>query len=171
MRTAVIRLAGGVLVATGPLLVLVIAFPGKRTTFFSVYALVLGVMAVGALIGAFRSLRPAAWERSPLDQVPEKSERPLTIDELARIDRLVVLGCASSFDLHYRLRPLLRELAAERLHVRHGIVLGREPERARQLLGEEFWEVVRPGRELGQRRGAGLPQAALAGFVDRLEEL
>src|SRR6266516_4028458 len=47
----------------------------------------------------------------------------------------------------------------------------RDPERAKPLLGEELWEVVRPDRKVGRRAGPGLPAAELAGHVARLEQL
>ena len=109
--------------------------------------------------------------RSPFERDPEKPEEPQPIAELDRIDRLVVLGAANEFDLHYRLRPLLRDLAADRLSAGHGVSLDGQPERAQQLLGEELWELVRADREVGRRSGPGVAPAALAGFVDRLEKL
>jgi predicted exporter len=171
VRTAAIRLGCGIVLATAPTLVLTVAFPAQRPTFFSVYALVVGAMAIAALVGAFRALRPPAWQRSPFDHRSERPEQPLAIDELARIDRLVVLGSANEYDLHYRLRPLLRELVAERLRSRRGVVFDQDPERARDLLGDELWAVVRPDREVGGRRGPGAGMPALARFVDRLEAL
>ena len=43
----------------------------------------------------------------------------------------MTLGTASAYDLHYRLRPTLREIAAGLLADRRGIGLDGEPERAR----------------------------------------
>jgi hypothetical protein len=171
MRRLGIRVAVGTFVATAILLGLVVAFPGERRVLVGVYELVVGAMALAALVSSVGALRPERWVRSPLDRRVEKSESPAPVDELERIDRLVVLGCSNAFDLHYRLRPLLRDLAAERLHAGYGVELDREPERARPLLGEELWDVVRPGRELGHRSGPGLPFAELAPLVRRLEEL
>jgi hypothetical protein len=109
--------------------------------------------------------------RSPFERDPEKPEEPRPIAELDRIDRLVVLGAANEFDLHYRLRPLLRQIAAERLYGLRGVDLDGDPERAKALLGDELWEVVRPDRKVGRRAGPGLPAAELAGHVARLEQL
>jgi hypothetical protein len=171
VRGRVVRVGAGVAFATAILLVLVAAIPSRRTLFVGIYVLFLGAVAVGALVGSFRTLEPEAWQRSPFERDPEKPERPPPLAELERIDRLVVLGAANEFDLHYRLRPLLRQLAGDRLYGRHGVELDRHPERARQLLGDELWELVRPEREVGRRTGPGLPPAELAGYVDRLERL
>jgi hypothetical protein len=171
MKRAAIRVVGAVFFASALLLALVLAFPGNSGVFVGVYELVLGGIGLAVLVAAFRPLRPQPWERSPFDRRPERPERPSAVGELERIDRLVVLGCANAFDLHFRLRPLLRDLARERLHAGHGVELDRHPERARPLLGEELWEVVRPEREIGRRSGPGLPPAALAQLVERLEAL
>ena len=109
--------------------------------------------------------------RSPFERAREKPGRPQAIAELDRIDRLVVLGAANEFDLHYRLRPLLRQIAGERLYGRYGLELDRDPERARALLGDGLWELVRSEREVGRRSGPGLPAADLAEHVALLEQL
>jgi hypothetical protein len=171
VRSTAIRIGAGASLATALLVVLAIAFPGKRTIFLGVYVLVLGVFLLSGLVGSFRTLRPRAWERSPFDRRPDRPEPAFAIDELARIDRLVVLGGANAFDLHYRLRPLLRELAADRLSAGHGVSLDREPDRAQRLLGDELWELVRADRQVGRRTGLGVAPAELAGFVERLEAL
>ena len=171
MKRAAVRIAVVVLALTLLLLALVITVPGQRSLFVGIYELVLGAVALAVLVRAFRPLEPQAWQRSAFERSPERGEPAETIPELERIDRLVVLGSANSFDLHYRLRPLLRELARERLHASHGVDLDRQPERARPLLGEELWEIVRPERELKRRSQRGLPAASLEPLVRRLETL
>jgi hypothetical protein len=171
MKATLIRVAGGALFATMLLVGLMLAFPVRRATFVGAYELVIGAIAVGALLGSFRTLRPDPWARSPFDRRREQPAGRAAIDQLTRIDRLVALGCSSAFDLHYRLRPLLRELTSERLHASHGVDLDREPDRARPLLGDELWSVVRRDRELDHRYGPGLPTAELASIVERLEAL
>jgi hypothetical protein len=171
VRTTIVRIGAGAAIATALLLALVLAFPGRRATFAAGYALVLGALAVVALVASLRSLLPAPWERSPFERRRDEPAGPPAIDELERIDRLVVLGCSNAFDLHYRLRPLLRDLTSERLHAAHGAELERDSELAAQLLGDELWSVVRPDRELGRRHGPGLGTADLRRIVERLEAL
>ena len=171
MRGTALRIGAVVAAATVVLLVLVVAVPSRRALFVGIYVLFLGAIAVGTLVGSFRTLEPEAWARSPFERDQEKPERPPPIAELERIDRLVVLGAANEFDLHYRLRPLLRQVAGDRLHGRHGVELDRDPERARQLLGDQLWQLVSAEREVGRRTGPGLPAAELAGHIERLEAL
>ena len=120
MRGTAIRIVIGASLVTALLLVLAVAVPGKRTVFIGVYLLVLGAFVLAALVRSFRPLRRGAWERSVLDRRAEEPEQALPIDELARIDRLVVLGGANAFDLHYRLRPLDRK--STRLNSSHCLV-------------------------------------------------
>ena len=171
MRGRLVRIGAAVFVASAILLVLVVLVPSRRSLSVGIYELVLAAIVVGSLVGSFRTFEPEAWMRSPFERDPEKPEEPQPIAELDRIDRLVVLGAANEFDLHYRLRPLLRQIAAERLYGLRGVDLDSDPERAKTLLGEELWEVVRPDRKLGRRAGPGLPAAELAGHVARLEQL
>jgi hypothetical protein len=171
VKGTAIRLGAAVAAATTVLLVLVVAVPSRRALFAGIYVLLLGAIAVGKLVGSFRTLAPEPWVRSPFEREPEKAEQPPPIAELERIDRLVVLGAANEFDLHYRLRPLLRQVAGDRLYGRYGVDLDRDPDRARQLLGAEFWELVSAEREVGRRTGPGLPTAELAAHVERLEAL
>ena len=171
MKGRLARIGAAVLLATTILLVLVVLVPSRRSLFIGIYELVLAAIAIGTLVGSFRMFEPQAWMRSPFERDPEKPEQPQPIAELDRIDRLVVLGAANEFDLHYRLRPVLRQIAAERLHGLRGIDLDHDPERARPVLGDELWELVRPDRKVGRRSGPGLPAADLAGHVARLEQL
>jgi hypothetical protein len=171
LKGTLLRLGAVVASATVVLLVLVLAVPSRRALFAGIYVLFLGAVVVGKLVGSFRTLEPEAWARSPFERDPEKPEQPAPIAELDRIDRLVVLGAANEFDLHYRLRPLLRQVAGDRLYGHYGVELDRDPERARQLLGEELWELVSAEREVGRRTGPGLPPAELAAHVERLEAL
>jgi hypothetical protein len=171
VRGTVIRIAVGVALLTAILLALIVVVPSRRTLLVEVYVLLLATIALATVVSSFRTLEPQAWLRSPFEREPEKPEEPAPIAELDRIDRLVVLGAASEFDLHYRLRPLLKQLAADRLHASHAFELDRDPERARLLLGEELWELVSPERKAGRRTAAGIDPALLAQHVDRLERL
>lgn len=172
MTRIVFRTGAGAILATGLMIGLLLVFPGRRNLLIGAYELVLGAIALAALAGSLRGLRPRGFEaRSPFDprRVPAP-ERAAVGDELERIDRLVVLGSANAFDLHFRLRPLLRQVAAERLHSR-GVELDRHEERARELLGDSAWELVRADRELRQRYGPGIAPDELERVVRALEAL
>jgi hypothetical protein len=157
-------------IAVGAVLFLL---PGRRDTALDVYILFLGALGLVTAVRATRAASPDVHEPSlaaeledPLDVPPQRPR------ELERLEREVYQSLGSSFYLHHRLRPVLREIAAHRLLRRHGIELDRSPEAAHRLLGDEAWEWLRPERpEPRDRWASGPPLAELRGVVDALERI
>jgi hypothetical protein len=147
--------------------------PGRRDTALDVYILFLGALGLVTAVRATRAASPDVHEPSlaaeledPLDVPPQRPR------ELERLEREVYLSLGSSFYLHHRLRPVLREIAAHRLLRRHGIELDRSPEAAHRLLGDDAWEWLRPERpEPRDRWASGPPLSELRGVVDALERI
>jgi hypothetical protein len=84
----------------------------------------------------------------------------------------VALAQAGQFDVHFRLRPLLREIAEAGLAMQSGIDLDRQPERAKERLSPETWDLVRPTRPRPERTGeSGISSASLTAVVTELERL
>ena len=74
--------------------------------------------------------------------------------------------------MHYRLRPILREIAQQRLATRHGLTLDRDTAASRAVVGEETWELVRPDREPPDLRYApGVHAGELRHVVAALERI
>ena len=101
--------------------------------------------------------------------------RAFTTDEVtgdrARLDRVVSTATAHAGELHFRLRPILREIAADGLH-RHGVELDAQPQAAQKLLAPETWELVRPDRPRPDDAFApGLAPKRLDAILDDLEAL
>jgi hypothetical protein len=124
------------------------------------------------LVAAAARAQPAgaasAFERA-LRRKPSKAGRP---DELTRLEDQVRLATVAALDTHRRLRPALREAAGHRLRVRHGVDLEADPRRARELLGEEAWELVRPvERPPTDRFAPGVSPARLGRVLDAIEAL
>jgi len=91
--------------------------------------------------------------------------------DLERLERGVDLGVARAEDFHVLLRPALRGLAATLLAAR-GLDLDRDSERVRELLGEESWDLLRPGRERPvDPFERGVEPARLRRLVEDLERL
>ena len=91
---------------------------------------------------------------------------------MAQLENEAALGIADALDLHYRLRPHLRLIAAGLLEGRRGVVLDDEPSRARTLLGDETWELLREDRPVPlDRHAPGLTADALERVVLSLERL
>jgi hypothetical protein len=144
--------------------------PGRIELALRLYALLLAALAVVLLLAALRRAYPPA---APLRRPGPRSsgdgpEPPLT---LVRLEREVMLGVASAFDLHYRLRPRLRAIALPLLATRHGISPDDDPERAGRVLGEPAWELLRADRTPPERHGRGLEIRELRSVVEALERI
>ena len=125
----------------------------------------LRLVLLGLLVAVTTAVPPRAAQRPRRRQL-----EATTLPQLDSITQAVSFAQASAFDLHYRLRPILREVAAARL-ARRGVVLDREPQRARALLGEPAWELVRPDREPGERFERGWAEADLVKVLEGLESV
>jgi len=155
----------------GAVLGLVIAIaPGHVAIAVDVYVLVVGALALLAVARLTRAAHAAAGP-SPFDEAlarePAEVGRP---NELIRLEREVTLSVARAFDLHYKLRPTLREIADHFLRSRRGIVADESPELARAELGAAAWDLLRPDRPApADRLGPGIPLDELSGVVETLE--
>jgi hypothetical protein len=110
---------------------------------------------------------------SPLDRrrrtPPAAGHRP---EALLILERAVRFSETSSADMHVRLRPVLREVARERLLAHGGIDLDREPDAARAALGETAWELVRPDRPAPpSARDPAASPALVRSIVDAVERV
>jgi hypothetical protein len=100
--------------------------------------------------------------------VPAGRARPAS---LARVEREVTLATGTAFDVHFRLRPLLRSVAGGML-LRRGIDLERSPDRAEAAVGPDVWELIRPDRPPPENRTAGgIALADVERAVDALERI
>lgn len=162
-----------VVLAVVALAVVSFTFPGRRHVALDVFVLFLGALGLAGAVRATRAASPDVHEPSladeladPLDVLPE---RPA---ELERLEREVYLSIGSSFYLHHRLLPMLREVAATRLLLRHGLDPEQRPEDARLMLGETAWSWLRPDlAEPRDRWAPGPPLAELAAVVEALERI
>ena len=115
------------------------------------------------------SSRPASRFEATLRSRKPPPREP---EELLRMERELVLGSADADHAHRRLLPLLRGTAAARISARHGFELARRPEAARDLLGEDVWELLRPDRpQPADRHGPGVPRAHVEAVIERVESL
>ena len=142
--------------------------PGRLPFAVRVYALCVCAVALGLGLAALRRAYPPAGplRRTGGQRSGEHSAPPT----LARMEDELALGVAGAFDLHHRLAPRLRTVAAGLLTARRRVSLDRDPEEARRILGDETWEIVRPDRQPPEDRLArGISQEGLARVVDSLE--
>lgn len=157
-----------------PTLVLVVVaawVPGKLELVARVYALVLAAAVLAVALAALRRAYPPATR--PGSSVSRHSAaRPASPPTLVRLEQACALGVARAFDLHYRVRPRLHEIAGPLLALRRGISLDRDPVAARSALGEATWDLVRPDRAPPEDRlASGIAVSELRTVVTSLEQL
>jgi hypothetical protein len=152
-------------------LVAVVAFsPGRAGLAVRIYVLVLCAVALGLTLRALRRTYPAATPLSPATKRTRSRRSPPS--SLARIEHETALGVASTFDLHYRLLPRLRAVAAGLLATRRAISPDADPDAARRVLGDETWDLVRRDRPPPEERLArGIQPTELGRVVESLERL
>ena len=170
MSRRLLPILGFGLLATLFTAIALVAAPERRELILDLYVLALGGIAVIRLVGLTRR-RLEPGERSEFDDALHAARRkPVRIAERDKLAREVQLGSQTAFDLHYRLRPTLVEIARNRLAGR-GISLENE-RRARGVLGDEAWELVRPDRPAPQDRNApGISADELGRLVGALERI
>jgi hypothetical protein len=164
--------ASGAIAATLLLFAALVVRPVSAELALDAYVLLLGAVALFALVEATTESHPDA-RRSPYERALEApadgAERP---PELARLEREVALAVGSSFYEHFRLRPLLREIAAERLESRFASDLDAPRSEARESLPEDAWLLLdadrRPPRD---RHAPGIDVERLREIVDALEKV
>ena len=158
---------------TGALIACVAVLVGFDRTdlVLDAYLLFAGALAALAAARISRLAFPSPRGTVPAVIAPRPT-RYVHPESLSVMEDDVALAQAGEFDVHYRLRPQLRDIAAAGLAMRSGIDLDREPERAREQLSSETWELVRPDRTRPEGTGtAGIDTASLTAVVDELERI
>jgi hypothetical protein len=123
------------------------------------------VVLVLRLLSDRHPTTPSRFERVAAGNAVEPMPPPRG---LRVTQRALVTAGDSAGGAHGALRPVLADVVAERLAVRHGIGIG-DP-RAAGLVDPELWELVRPDRPPPEdRHGRGLGPAQLERLVDQLE--
>lgn len=148
-----------------------VASSGAHAIVLDVYLLCIGAVVLLALVRSTRAQAPAQ-RTSPFDATLAAMRRaPAELGEPALV-RELELSTYNAFHFYARLRPLLRDVAAHRLRSGYGVELDAEPARARELVGSDAWDVVRPDRQPPPDRLASGPTLAeLRVVVDELEAI
>jgi hypothetical protein len=97
---------------------------------------------------------------------------PARPGQLVANERLLVMARTSALQLHAYLRPILVEIATQRL-VANGQALDRMSDvTGRRILGDDLWEIVRPDRPFPEHRhDPGVAAPDLEAMLDALERL
>jgi hypothetical protein len=134
-------------------------------------AYVLALTAIALVMLTRMARTEEEWERATSELERALAPRRMTQGrpaELIRTERDLTLSIANAGELHARVLPQLRDVAAARLSDRHDVDLAH----AKELLGEEAWDSLRPDRQVPDDRTAhGLPLRRIAALVDAIERL
>ncbi|HXZ56676.1 MAG TPA: hypothetical protein VEG40_03735 [Gaiellaceae bacterium] len=173
MRRLLTRTATGICLAGIGLAIAYALTPGRGALELQVCALVVGAIVVLAAVLAVQDAFPPAGTSALADALKRRREPdPQRPPGLVATERLAVLAVATAFDLHYRLRPILREIAAQRLADNRGLRLDGGGPKVEAALGEELWELVRPDRAGPESRfGPGTRPEALRRAIEGLESI
>jgi hypothetical protein len=143
---AALRWVGFAAVAVVALVVARMLAPGRKELELDIFVLVLGGLGLMVLASELRRLAPQA-EGSLVEEALEPEpveERPIA--DLLRLERELSMAAARQFDLHYRLRPILRDIATARLEQR-GLDIDSGRPQVQELLGDELFELTAAERE------------------------
>ncbi len=165
------RVAEWIFFPTAALVVTLVIAPDRTELAIHIWLLVVLGLAFIALLRIVSNAYPTGHSPflASLTQAAQPVQRPAS---LARTEREISMAGASAFDVHFRLRPVLVDLAGDLLASRRGIDLEREPDRARTALGDPAWEIVRPDRpEPRERNDPGLEPHELDRLITSLEHL
>jgi hypothetical protein len=150
--------------SSGGCLYVSLAVPGERNLAIHVYLLFLGALLMLVVLSAVGTALPRSRRSELTRALDERPALPATVPQLAKVEREVTLAIGSAYDLHARLLPHLREIAAARLERS-----GRRP--GPDTLGR-WWELLRPDRPEPQERFApGIREPDLRALVSDLERL
>jgi hypothetical protein len=145
--------------------------PGRQELELDIYVLLLGGCGLLVVSSALGLIAPREDESQLEEAMLPQPHEPARIAELERLEREVSLAASRDFDLHFRLRPVLREIAGARLE-RRGVRIDSESPRVRELLGDELWSLTAADREPPtDRQALGLGFDELERTVARLERL
>jgi hypothetical protein len=137
-----------------------------------VWLVVIGLLLSGAILsGAFA--RFPAEPAGPRHHGSVDLTRPVgEVRHIREIEEAKDFLIAVDYQLFPFIRAQLREIAAYRLLANHNIDLERDSGLARQLLGDEVWELVRPATPPDKSEGWGtISTTRLSTMLRELEKL
>jgi hypothetical protein len=138
--------------------------PADRRLALHVYVLFLGALVMFVVVSAVDASLPGARRSELARALDERPAPPAPVPQLAKVEREVTLAIGNAYDLHARLLPHLREIAAARLER-----TGRTP--GPETLGQ-WWDLLRPDRpEPPNRFAPGIRESDLRALVADLERI
>lgn len=134
------------------------------------YVLFLAAVAFAVVIARARAL-PAGARFEAL--LPRPRSHDDALEQLETMRRLLDAATADLGGVHFRLRPMVREIMASRLSPHHGVELEHDASRVEAIVGNgRLWGLGRPDRDPPSDRFArGWTRRELQALLDELEQL
>ena len=150
--------------ASGACAYVALQVPGEQAVALRVYFLFLGALLMLVVVSAVGAAAPRAHRSDLAAALDVRPQHPGPVPQLAKVEREVTLSIGNAYDLHTRLLPHLREIAAARLERR-----GQRP--GPDTLGR-WWDLLRPDRpEPAERFAPGISEQELRALVADLERI
>jgi hypothetical protein len=149
--------------------------PGERSLLVRLELLAVGGCAVWALVHVLGRAAPPP-PRTPLDpRHPPRATRPGPPSSLSTINRRLKLATIHAGDAHHWVRPLIRDIAADRLALRRGLDIdpstSSRTAEVQAILGPVAWELSRPSARPEDPFAPGIGPAELEEAVTALERI
>jgi hypothetical protein len=125
--------------ATLVLIAVVWLIPGQTDLVARAYIPLIAGIAISVRVREILDASPSASRPRRRRRPPPRDRLP----DLRRLEATLAVSPSSAKETYHRLRPILREIAADRLEVGRRIDLDEEPIRARDALGDEAWAYLR----------------------------
>jgi hypothetical protein len=165
VRGLLVRLAAAALAATAALAYVVDVDTRRRGLAVEIYLDVLIGLLLVALVAAIRSALPAGRELHRARR-PRRARTDTRPQQLEWLERQVGVSRPAGSELPPQLPPLVRAIASAALARRHGVTLERDPDRARELVSDRIWQLIRPDDPVTE-----LPPGGLRALVADLEAI
>lgn len=158
---------------TGAMLIALVVFSEHGAlvlrAYFGALALLLSLQLINVVLGA-------AYGSGHVIAIPPRRKGikppPNWPADLYQMQDRISLATVSEFDYQTRLRSLLRDVAAQRLAARWNVDLVRQPDRAKNRLGEELWNAIGGTcDDAGRRDVRGPSLARLRVLIEELERI
>lgn len=142
--------------------------PTWLATVVRLWLVAIALLGIGAILSALFANIPTEPGPTSTSAAPHLGE----VRQMRDIEQANNFLIAVDYQLVPFLLDAIREIAAQRLLVRHNVDLEREPDRARDILGQETWRVIRPPETAeGRPHLRSISPMQLAVVTDALEKV
>ena len=155
---------------------------GSRSLAINVWLLTIGGLVMWTCLRLLALAVPAAADSAFDSARVRTTDSPSKLSGVIAIEGVILDAEWNTGGVQYRLRPLLRRIAAARLMERRQVDLETDPAEARRILGDELWALVgpeavdptalgSPSPTRNNKGRRGIPRATIKRAIEALEAL